>query len=74
MTADIYPYLYWHSGLTVLFPERNFESLEAAEFALREVAPPEGLIVARYLPVPSLCRQDPGGDRRGSAASRPRGR
>ena len=55
VTADIYPYLYWHSGLTVLFPERNFESLEAAEFALREVAPPEGLIVARYLPVPSYA-------------------
>lgn len=55
VTADIYPYLYWHSGLTVLFPERNFESLEAAEFALREVAPPEGLIVARYLPQPSYA-------------------
>jgi N-acyl-D-amino-acid deacylase len=55
VTADIYPYLFWHSGLTVLFPERNFDSLEAAEFALREVAPPEGLIVARYLPVPSYA-------------------
>ncbi len=55
VTADIYPYLYWHAGLTVLFPARNFESLEAAEFALREVAPPEGLIVARYLPVPSYA-------------------
>ena len=55
VTADIYPYLYWHSSLTVLFPERNFEDLEAAEFALREVAPPEGLIVARYLPEPSYA-------------------
>lgn len=55
VTADIYPYLFWHAGLTVLFPERNFESLEAAEFALREVAPPEGLIVARYLPVPAYA-------------------
>ncbi len=55
VTADIYPYLYWHAGLTVLFPERNFESLEAAEFALREVVPPEGLILARYLPEPSYA-------------------
>ena len=55
VTADIYPYLYWHSSLTVLFPERNFENLEAAEFALREVAPPEGLILARYLPEPSYA-------------------
>ena len=55
VTADIYPYLYWHAGLTVLFPERNFESLEAAEFALREVVPPEGLILARYLPEPTYA-------------------
>lgn len=55
VTADIYPYLYWHAGLTVLFPERNFESLEAAEFALREVVSPEGLILARYLPEPSYA-------------------
>ena len=27
VTADIYPYLYWHSTLTVLFPERDFENL-----------------------------------------------
>lgn len=55
VTADIYPYLYWHAGLTVLFPERNFASLEAAEFALREVVPPEGLILARFLPVPAYA-------------------
>jgi N-acyl-D-amino-acid deacylase len=55
VSADIYPYLFWHSGLTVLFPERNFDDLEAAEFALREVAPPEGLILARYLPAPAYA-------------------
>lgn len=55
VTADIYPYLFWHSNLTVLFPQRDFENLEAAEFALREVAPPEGLIVARFLPVPAYA-------------------
>ena len=26
VTADIYPYLYWQSTLTVLFPERDFET------------------------------------------------
>jgi len=25
VTADIYPYLYWHSSFTVLFPQRDFE-------------------------------------------------
>lgn len=52
ITADIYPYLYWHSGLTVLFPARDFENLEAAQFALDQVAPPEGLRLGRYKPEP----------------------
>ncbi len=34
ITADIYPYLYWHSTLTVLFPKRDFENRTSAEFAL----------------------------------------
>jgi N-acyl-D-amino-acid deacylase len=47
-TADIYPYTYWQSGMTVLFPNRDFENREAAEFALREVTSADGLIVTRY--------------------------
>ncbi|MDH5568123.1 MAG: amidohydrolase family protein, partial [Myxococcales bacterium] len=34
ITADIYPYTYWQSDLSVLFPERDFEDREAAAFAL----------------------------------------
>jgi N-acyl-D-amino-acid deacylase len=48
VTADIYPYTYWQSGMTVLFPNRDFENREAAEFALREVTSADGLIVTRY--------------------------
>lgn len=48
VTADIYPYTYWQSGMTVLFPNRDFDNREAAEFALREVTSAEGLIVTRY--------------------------
>ncbi len=55
VTADIYPYLYWHSTLTVLFPERNFESLEVARQVLAEIAPPEGLLLGRYLPNPAYA-------------------
>jgi CubicO group peptidase (beta-lactamase class C family)/imidazolonepropionase-like amidohydrolase len=29
LTADIYPYTYWQSTLTVLFPQRDFEDREA---------------------------------------------
>ena len=48
VTADIYPYTYWQAGMTVLFPERNFQDRAAAEFALREVTSPEGVLVVRY--------------------------
>jgi N-acyl-D-amino-acid deacylase len=53
ITADIYPYLYWHSTLTVLFPKRDFENRTAAEFALTETSTPGGLLLGRYEPNPA---------------------
>jgi N-acyl-D-amino-acid deacylase len=53
VTADIYPYLYWQSTLTVLFPKRNFEDRKAAEFALTQTSTPGGLLLGRYEPNPS---------------------
>ena len=50
ITADVYPYTYWQSTLTVMFPERNFTDRKAAEFALREVAAPDGLLLSRFAP------------------------
>jgi N-acyl-D-amino-acid deacylase len=50
ITADIYPYTYWQSTLTVLFPERDFENRSTAEFVLREISAPEGLLLARFDP------------------------
>jgi N-acyl-D-amino-acid deacylase len=55
ITADIYPYLYWHSTLTVLFPKRDFENRAAAEFALTQTSTPEGLLLGRYEPNPSYA-------------------
>ena len=52
ITADVYPYEYWQSTMTVLFPEREY-TREAATFALEELAPPEGLLIARFAPDPS---------------------
>ena len=48
VTADIYPYTFWQSGMTVLFPERDFTNRAAAEFALNEVTSAEGLLITRY--------------------------
>ena len=53
ITADVYPYTYWQSTMTVLFPERDFDNRESAAFALRELAPPEGLLLARFDPEPT---------------------
>ena len=50
VTADIYPYTYWQSTLTVLFPERDFSNRATAEFVLREIAAPEGLLLSRFAP------------------------
>ena len=52
VTADIYPYTYWHSGMSVLFPHRDFDNRKSAAFALDQVAPSEGLILANYGPKP----------------------
>ncbi len=54
VTADIYPYTYWHSTLTVLLPDRDFNDLDAARFALEKLAPANGLTLADYAPNPSL--------------------
>lgn len=52
ITADIYPYPYWQSTMTVLFPERNFKDKAAANFALRELTTPEGVLIGDYSPIP----------------------
>ena len=53
VTADVYPYTYWQSTLTVLFPKRDFESRESAEFALSQVSTASGLLLGQFDPDPS---------------------
>ena len=53
ITADIYPYTYWHSGLSVLIPSRDFTDRGKAAFALANVVPADGLIITYYEPDPS---------------------
>ena len=48
ITADIYPYPYWHSTLTVLFPKRDFDNRVEAEKILKEIAPAEGLLIGNF--------------------------
>jgi N-acyl-D-amino-acid deacylase len=55
ITADVYPYLYWHSTLTVLFPKRDFENRASADFALTQTSTPGGLLLGHYEPNPSYA-------------------
>lgn len=48
ITADIYPYTFWQSTMTVLFPARNFKDRREAEFALTEITTPEGVLLGTY--------------------------
>ena len=50
LTADIYPYAYWQSTMTVLFPDRDFKNRKTAEFALSEITTPEGVLLGNYSP------------------------
>jgi len=54
ITADVYPYEYWQSNLAVLLPERDFEDLAAARFALTKLTTPAGMRLAVFAPDPSL--------------------
>ncbi|MEW5915835.1 MAG: amidohydrolase family protein [Gemmatimonadota bacterium] len=55
VTADVYPYTYWQSTLTVLYPNRDFENRVETERILREIAKPEGLLLGAYAPNPEYA-------------------
>ncbi|PZN92950.1 MAG: aminoacylase [Alphaproteobacteria bacterium] len=55
VTADVYPYEYWQSTLSVLLPKRDFANREAAIFALTKLSTPEGMLLGSYAPEPALA-------------------
>lgn len=50
ITADCYPYDFWNSTLRVLFPKKDFTSLEGAQFAVDHLFDPEGSVLVRFAP------------------------
>lgn len=54
ITADVYPYTYWKSTMTVILPERDLEDRNALEFAFEQIAPPEKIFVTLFKPDPTL--------------------
>jgi N-acyl-D-aspartate/D-glutamate deacylase len=55
VTADLYPYTYWQSTLTVMFPQRDFEDLVEARFAVEELSAPDQMLIPIFEPDPSLA-------------------
>jgi N-acyl-D-amino-acid deacylase len=55
VSADIYPYPYWHSTLKVLFPKRDYEDRQEAEVAVTQVSTPDGLLLGRFAPDTTLA-------------------
>lgn len=53
-TIDVYPYTYWQSTLTVLWPERDFANRSQAEYILQHLVTPDGLLLTSYSPEPAL--------------------
>ena len=48
LSADIYPYNYWQSHMMVLLPERDPLDLDAIDFVMAELAPPDGIIFTHF--------------------------
>ena len=48
ITADVYPYEYWQSTMTVLFPKRDYKNIQTARYALSELTSPEGMIISEF--------------------------
>lgn len=55
ITLDVYPYPYWLSTLTVMFPERDFTDLEESRFVVSQMALPEGILIPTYAPEPAYA-------------------
>ena len=55
ITLDVYPYPYWQSTLTVMFPERDFTDLDESRFVVSQMALPEGILIPTYAPEPAYA-------------------
>ena len=53
ITADIYPYTFWHSTLRVLFPARDYTNIKSAEFAVNQLFDPSQSILGVFAPKPT---------------------
>jgi N-acyl-D-amino-acid deacylase len=55
ITADCYPYNFWHSTLRVLVLSRRYDDLAEVKRGLDDNGGPENIILTNYAPDPSLA-------------------
>ena len=55
ITADCYPYEYWHSTLKVLFPKTDYTNPVSAQFAVDHTFDPTQSILIRFAPNPNYA-------------------
>lgn len=55
ITADVYPYDFWHSTLKVLFPKTDYDNPASAAFAVEHTFDPEGSVLLIFTPEPSYA-------------------
>jgi len=56
ITADIYPYTAWNadfSWLSTLFPQRDLDRREGAEYILQDMLSPQGILLPDFRPEPA---------------------
>jgi N-acyl-D-amino-acid deacylase len=58
ISADVYPYTYWSSTITVLLAERNWENEAAWNATFDDLGGADRVILATYSPNPSWVRKD----------------
>jgi N-acyl-D-aspartate/D-glutamate deacylase len=52
ITADCYPYTYWHSTIRVLFPKTDYTNMQSAEFAVNHTFDATKSVMNRFAPNP----------------------
>ena len=58
ITADIYPYTAWNadfSWLVTLFPQRDLDRREGADYILQDMLSPEGILLPDFRPEPAYA-------------------
>lgn len=50
ITADCYPYTFWHSTLRVLFPKTDYTNMESAAFAVNHTFDATKSVLVRFAP------------------------